>query len=150
MLMRFDPFRDLDRLTQNLWGGDVRRLNGVPMDAYRKGSEFLVHFDVPGIDANSIELTVEKNVLTVSAERTRQWGDDVEEIVVSERPVGTFSRQLFLGDTLDSEHIEADCQNGVLTLRIPVAEAAKPRKVEITSNGDSGQATIPARSTSSG
>lgn len=149
MLMRFDPFRDLDRLTQNLWNGDVRRLNGVPMDAYRKGGQFLVHFDVPGVDPNSIELTVEKNVLTVSAERTRQWGDDVEEVVVSERPVGSFSRQLFLGETLDPDHIEASCENGVLTLRIPVAEAAKPRKVEITSSGN-GQATaIPASSTSS-
>ena len=149
MLMRFDPFRDLDRLTQNLWSGEARRLNGVPMDAYRKGSEFLVHFDVPGIDPTSIELTVEKNVLTVSAERTRHWGDDVEEIVVSERPVGTFSRQLFLGDTLDAEHIEADCQNGVLTLRIPVAEAAKPRKVEISAKGNNQSTAIPAQSTSS-
>lgn len=138
MLMRFDPFRDLDRLTQNLWNGDVRRLNGVPMDAYRKGGQFLVHFDVPGVDPNSIELTVEKNVLTVSAERTRQWGDDVEEVVVSERPVGSFSRQLFLGETLDPEHIEASCDNGVLTLRIPVAEAAKPRKVSI--GGTNGKA----------
>ncbi|MGI8809318.1 MAG: Hsp20/alpha crystallin family protein [Acidimicrobiales bacterium] len=149
MLMRFDPFRDFDRLTQNLWGGEVRRLNGVPMDAYRKGSEFLVHFDVPGIDPDSIELTVEKNVLTVSAERTRQWGDDDEEVVVSERPVGTFSRQLFLGETLDPEHIQAGCQNGVLTLRIPVAEAAKPRKVEITANGENQSTAIPAQSTSS-
>jgi HSP20 family protein len=149
MLMRFDPFRDLDRLTQNLWGNEARRLNGVPMDAYRKGSEFLVHFDVPGIDPNSIELTVEKNVLTVTAERTRQWGDDVDEVVVSERPVGSFSRQLFLGETLDSERINASCDNGVLTLRIPVAEAAKPRKVEISSSGTNGQTTaITAQSTS--
>lgn len=140
MLMRFDPFRDLDRLTQNLWGNDnVRRLNGVPMDAYRKGSEFVVHFDVPGVDPSSIELTVEKNVLTVSAERSRQWGDDVDEVVAGERPVGSFSRQLFLGDTLDSENISAACENGVLTLRIPVAEAAKPRKVQISSG--EGQAT---------
>ena len=146
MLMRFDPFRDLDRLTQNLWSGEARRLNGVPMDAYRKGSEFLVHFDVPGIDPNGIELTVEKNVLTVTAERTRQWGDDVEEVVVSERPVGSFSRQLFLGETLDSEHIQANCENGVLTLRIPVAEAAKPRKVEIT-GGSKGSTAISAQST---
>ncbi len=144
--MRFDPFRDLDRLTQNLWSGEARRLNGVPMDAYRKGSEFLVHFDVPGIDPNSIELTVEKNVLTVSAERARQWGDDVEEVVVSERPVGSFSRQLFLGETLDSEHIDASCENGVLTLRIPVAEAAKARKVSISSGGG-GQSAIQASST---
>lgn len=149
MLMRFDPFRDLDRLTQNLWGnGDVRRLNAVPMDAYRKGSEFVVHFDVPGINPDSIELTVEKNVLTVSAERTRHWGDEAEEVVVAERPVGSFSRQLFLGETLDSERIEASCENGVLTLRIPVAEAAKPRKVSITSAG--GQATaISAQSSES-
>ena len=148
MLMRFDPFRDLDRLTQNLWSGEARRLNGVPMDAYRKGSEFLVHFDVPGIDPNGIELTVEKNVLTVTAERARQWGDDVEEVVVSERPVGSFSRQLFLGETLDSENIQANCENGVLTLRIPVAEAAKPRKVSITSGAGAGQSAIQANSTS--
>jgi HSP20 family protein len=150
MLMRFDPFRDLDRLTQNLWGsGDVRRVSAVPMDAYRKGSEFVVHFDVPGIDPNTIELTVEKNVLTVSAERSRHWGDEAEEVVVAERPVGSFSRQLFLGETLDSDRIEASCANGVLTLRIPVAEAAKPRKVSITTGADNGQSTaIPAQSTS--
>ena len=82
---------------------------------------------------------------TVSAERTRQWGDDVEEVVVGERPVGAFSRQLFLGETLDSEHIQAGCHNGVLTLRIPVAEAAKPRKVEITANGDDRSTAIAAQ-----
>jgi HSP20 family protein len=147
--MRFDPFRELDRVTQNLWGGDVRRLNGVPMDAYRKGDRFLVHFDVPGIDPASIELTVEKNVLTVSAERTRQWGDDVDEVVVAERPVGSFSRQLFLGETLDPDRIEASCQNGVLTLSIPVAEAAKPRKVSITSGDDGKSTAIPAQSSPS-
>jgi HSP20 family protein len=149
MLMRFDPFRELDRVTQNLWGGDVRRLNGVPMDAYRKGDRFLVHFDVPGIDPAGIELTVEKNVLTVSAERTRQWGDDVDEVVVAERPVGSFSRQLFLGETLDPDRIEASCQNGVLTLSIPVAEAAKPRKVSITSGDDGKSTAIPAQSSPS-
>ena len=148
MLMRFDPFRDLDRLTQNLWG-EARRFNGVPMDAYRKGAEFLVHFDVPGVEPDSIELTVEKNVLTVSAERSRQWGDDVDEVVASERPVGSFSRQLFLGETLDTEKIEANYQNGVLTLRIPVAEAAKPRKVEISQSGGSTATAIPAQSTPS-
>ncbi len=149
MLMRFDPFRDLDRLTQNLWSADTRRLNAFPMDAYRKGSEFLVHFDVPGIDPTTIELTVEKNVLTVSAERTRHWGDEAEEVLVSERPTGRFSRQLFLGETLDSERIQASCDNGVLTLRIPVAEAAKPRKVEISSSGSGNSQAIPAQSTSS-
>ena len=150
MLMRFDPFRDLDRLTQNLWSADTRRVNAFPMDAYRKGSEFLVHFDVPGINPDSIELTVEKNVLTVSAERTRHWGEEAEEVVVSERPTGRFSRQLFLGETLDSERIQASCDNGVLTLRIPVAEAAKPRKVEISSSeGNGNSQAIPAQSTSS-
>ena len=149
MLMRFDPFRDLDRLTQNLWSADTRRVNAFPMDAYRKGSEFLVHFDVPGIDPTSIELTVEKNVLTVSAERTRHWGEEAEEVVVSERPVGRFNRQLFLGETLDSERIQATCENGVLTLRIPVAEAAKPRKVEISSSGNGGSQAIPAQSAES-
>ena len=101
------------------------------------------------VDPNSIELTVEKNVLTVTAERARQWGEDVDEVVVSERPVGSFSRQLFLGETLDAEHIEANCENGVLTLRIPVAEAAKPRKVEITSNGSNQSTAIPAQSAES-
>ena len=149
MLMRFDPFRDLDRLTQNLWSADTRRVNAFPMDAYRKWSEFLVHFDVPGINPDSIELTVEKNVLTVSAERTRHWGEEAEEVVVSERPVGRFNRQLFLGETLDSERIQASCENGVLTLRIPVAEAAKPRKVEISSTGNGGSQAIPAQSAES-
>ena len=149
MLMRFDPFRDLDRLTQNLWSADTRRVNAFPMDAYRKGSEFLVHFDVPGINPDSIELTVEKNVLTVSAERTRHWGEEAEEVVVSERPTGRFSRQLFLGETLDSERIQATCENGVLTLRIPVAEAAKPRKVEISATGNGGSQAIPAQSAES-
>ena len=149
MLMRFDPFRDLDRLTQNLWSAGTQRVSAFPMDAYRKGSEFWVHFDVPGIDPDSIELTVEKNVLTVSAERTRHWGEEAEEVVVSERPTGQFSRQLFLGETLDSERIEASCDNGVLTLRIPVAEAAKPRKVQISAGGGDGKSqAIPAQSTS--
>ena len=140
MLMRFDPFRDLDRLTQNLWNGDVgRRMNGMPIDAYRQGETFYVQFDVPGVDPSSVELTVEKNVLTVTAERPRQWGEDVE-ILVNERPAGTFSRQLFLGDTLDADNIQASSENGVLTVTIPVAEKAKPRKVAIAS-GDGGSAT---------
>lgn len=135
MLMRFDPFRDLDRLAQQAWGGALERRPAVmPMDAYRSGDEFLVHFDLPGVDPNSVELTVEKNVLTVNALRQRQWGDDVE-LVVSERPTGSWSRQLFLGETLDADHIQATCENGVLTVRIPVAEKAKPRRVEISSQG---------------
>ena len=135
MLMRFDPFRDLDRLTQNAWGGGLeRRAVAMPIDAYRKGDEFLVHFDLPGVDPGSVELTVEKNVLTVNASRNRQWNEDVE-LVVSERPTGTWTRQLFLGETLDAEAIQAACENGVLTVRIPVAEKAKPRRVEISAQG---------------
>ncbi len=135
MLMRFDPFRELDRLTQ----GFGSRPAVMPMDAYRHGDRFLVHFDLPGVDASSIDLTVEKNVLTVSAERS--WGrEDGAEVVVSERPQGRFSRQLFLGEGLDAEHIEANYENGVLTLTIPVAERAKPRKVEISSGGGKAKA----------
>jgi len=106
----------------------------MPIDAYRQGDEFLVHFDLPGVDPNSVELTVEKNVLTVNAQRHRQWGDDVE-LVVAERPTGTWTRQLFLGETLDADNIQATAENGVLTVRIPVAEKAKPRRVEISSQG---------------
>jgi HSP20 family protein len=139
--MRFDPFRDIDRLTQSLWGGEAgRRMNGMPMDAYRQGENFYVHLDMPGVDPSSIELTVEKNVLTVSAERSRQWGDDIE-LLVNERQVGSFTRQLFLGETLDAEHIQASCENGVLTITIPVAEKAKPRKVEIGQGQGNGKAT---------
>lgn len=131
MLMRSDPFRDLDRLTQQLFGSSARP-SVMPMDAYRKGDQFVVHFDLPGVDPSSIDLTVEKNVLTVSAQR--QWQPaEGEQVVASERPQGSFSRQLFLGESLDTERIEASYDAGVLTLTVPVAEQAKPRKVEITS-----------------
>ena len=134
MVMRFDPFRDLDRLTQDLWQGSTRRAattaSVMPIDAYRAGDRFVVHFDLPGVDPQSVELTVEKNVLTVRAERSAPWDGDVE-LVVAERPQGDFTRQLFLAETLDTERIEASYDAGVLTVTIPVAEAAKPRRVEI-------------------
>jgi HSP20 family protein len=131
MLMRFDPFRDLDRLTQAPWGNSRP---AMPMDAYRRNGDFVVHFDVPGVDPASIDLTVEKNVLTVNAERrfSRAEGD---EITVSERPQGRFSRQLFLGESLDPDGIVANYDQGVLTLHIPIAEKAKPRRVEVSSGG---------------
>ena len=134
--MRFDPFRELDRLAQQGWGGTRTTM---PMDAYRRGDRFVVHLDLPGIDPNSVELTVEKNVLTVSAERAadRQEGD---EWLVAERPEGSFSRQLFLGETLDTDHIEANYDQGVLTVTIPLAEQARPRKVAIQSGGTKQQA----------
>ena len=129
MLMRFDPFRELDRqfdrLSQRNWGAGV-----MPIDAYRRGDHFYVHFDLPGVDADSVDLEVEKNVLTVKAERSWEPAEG-DEVVVAERPRGTFTRQLFLGETLDTEHIEANYDKGVLTVSIPVAEAAKPRKVAI-------------------
>ena len=132
MLMRTDPFRDLDRLTQQVFG-TVARPAAMPMDAYRKGTDFYVHFDLPGIDPNSIDLTVEQNVLTVRVERP-QISPEGAEMIVSERPSGSFSRQLFRGETLDAEGIAADYHAGVLTLTIPVREAAKPRKLAISSS----------------
>ncbi len=138
MLMRTDPFRELDRLSQQLFGtnGSTWRPAVMPMDAYRHDEQFVVHFDLPGVDPSSIDINVERNVLTVKAERTPAYGEDVE-LQVAERPRGAFSRQLFLGDTLDADHVEARYDAGVLTLRIPIAEKAKPRKIEIAGNGAS-------------
>ncbi|MET9447276.1 Hsp20/alpha crystallin family protein [Streptomyces cinerochromogenes] len=133
MLMRTDPFRDLDRLTQQLFGANARPA-AMPMDAYRSGDEFLVHFDLPGIDPESIELDVERNVLSVRAERRGPAPEDAE-MLVAERPTGTFTRQLFLGETLDTDRIDASYEAGVLTLRIPVAEQAKPRRIQISGGG---------------
>ncbi|HYZ55342.1 MAG TPA: Hsp20/alpha crystallin family protein [Streptosporangiaceae bacterium] len=131
MLMRTDPFRELDRLTQQVLGTAARPA-AMPMDAYRKGDNFYIHLDLPGVRADSIDLTVEQNVLTVRAERSPMEGGSVQ-MIVAERPSGTFTRQVFLGETLDAEHIAADYDAGVLTLTIPVHEAAKPRSIEITS-----------------
>jgi HSP20 family protein len=133
MLMRTDPFRELDRLTQQVFGnlpGTWSRPTAMPMDAYRDGDQFVVCFDLPGVHSDAIELDVERNVLTVKAERRPVSGDNVE-MQVAERPLGVFSRQLFLGDTLDTDHIDASYEGGVLTLRIPIAEAAKPRRISI-------------------
>ena len=136
MLMRFDPFRDIDRLSQ-LW--TQGRQAAMPMDAYRQGDHFVVHLDLPGVDPASVELTVEKNVLTVRAERHAAQADG-SEWLVNERPQGSFTRQLFLGEGLDSEHIEANYDQGVLTVTVPVAETAKPRKVEISAGGGGAKA----------
>jgi HSP20 family protein len=140
MLMRTDPFRELDRMAQQLFGtmGTTARPAVMPMDAYRAGEQFVVQFDLPGVDPSSIDLDVERNVLTVKAERTPTYGDDVE-LQVAERPRGVFSRQLFLGDTLDADRIEARYDAGVLTLRLPIAEKAKPRKIEITGGSQTRQ-----------
>ena len=146
MLMRTDPFRELDRLTQQVFGptaGTWSRPTAMPMDAYRAGDQFVVAFDLPGVDPDAIELDVERNVLTVKAERRPVVTGDQVEMQVAERPLGVFSRQLFLGDTLDAEHIEAGYKAGVLTLRIPIAERAKSRKIAIA-NADTGHQQIDA------
>ena len=136
MLMRTDPFRDLDRLTQQLFGqvqpGTWTRPAAMPIDAYRSGDEFVVAFDLPGVSPEAIEIDVERNMLTVKAERRPLPLDAEAQVQLAERPLGVFSRQLFLGDALDTERIQADCDNGVLVVRIPVAEQAKPRKVEVS------------------
>lgn len=133
MLMRTDPFRDLDRLASSMLGTSARPV-AMPMDAYRKGDTFVVHLDLPGVEAESIEMTVEQNVLTIHAERKPPAGDSAER-VVAERSYGTFSRQLFLGETLDVDNLTADYEAGVLTITIPIAEQAKPRKIQVTGNG---------------
>ncbi|MFH8387646.1 Hsp20/alpha crystallin family protein [Kitasatospora sp. NPDC018058] len=138
MLMRTDPFRELDRLTQQFFGttGTWSRPAPMPLDACRAGDEYVICFDLPGVDPDAIDIDVERNMLTVKAERRpRREGEDVKW-ELSERPLGVFSRQVMLSDTLDPEGITADYDSGVLTLKIPVAEKAKPRKIAIGHSGN--------------
>ncbi len=132
MLMRTDPFRELDRMTQQIFGtnGTPARPAVMPMDAWRDGETFVVEFDLPGVTPDSIDLDVERNVVTVKADRPIR--DSEVEMIAAERPRGLFSRQLVLGDNLDTDNISASYDGGVLTLRIPVAERAKPRKIVIS------------------
>jgi HSP20 family protein len=130
--MRTDPFRDFDRLAQQLLGaGTTSRPAVMAMDAWREGDTFVLEFDLPGVQPETIDIDVERNVLTVKAERPAKNGD--WELLASERPTGLFSRQLVLGDNVDLEHVSASYDAGVLRLTVPVAEKAKPRKVEVTS-----------------
>lgn len=140
MLVRSDPFRDLDRFTQQVLGTAARPA-AMPMDAWRDGEQFVVEFDLPGIDAKSLDLDIERNVVTVRAERPDV--DPSREMLATERARGVFSRQLVLGDNLDTEHIDARYDAGVLRLRIPVAEKAKPRKIAVN-RGDRQQTAISA------
>ena len=144
MLMRTDPFRDFDRLAQQLMGaaGTTSRPAVMPMDAWREGDTFVLEFDLPGVRPETVDIDVERNVLTIKAERAPRNGD--WEMLASERPTGLFSRQLVLGDNLDLDKIDADYGSGVLRLRIPVAEKAKPRKVEIKTESSSEQTSISA------
>ncbi|QRP50067.1 Hsp20/alpha crystallin family protein [Amycolatopsis sp. FDAARGOS 1241] len=140
MLMRTDPFREFDRLTQHVLGGTPpgtwSRPAAMPMDAYRAGDEFVACFDLPGIDPDAIEVEAERNVLTVKAERRPVQTGDEARMQVSERPFGVFSRQLLLGEGLDTARISASYDAGVLTVRVPVAETAQPRRITVTSGAD--------------
>ncbi|AQS71379.1 Hsp20/alpha crystallin family protein [Streptomyces pactum] len=139
MLMRTDPFREFDRLTQQLFGnssGTWSRPSAMPMDAYREGDEYVIALDLPGVDPNAIDIDVERNMLTVRAERRPVTKAEDVQMELSERPLGVFSRQVVLADTLDTEHISADYDAGVLTLRVPIAERAKPRKISIGAGAD--------------
>jgi HSP20 family protein len=140
VMMRTDPFRELDRLTQQIFGnvGTTTRPSVMPMDAWRDGDEFVLEFDLPGIDPGTVDLDVERNVLTIKAERPTMG--DKQETLAAERPRGVFSRQLVLGDNLDLSRVEADYASGVLRLRIPVAEQAKPRKIAINTSEHNRQA----------
>ncbi|MDQ1454910.1 MAG: hypothetical protein QOH28_530 [Actinomycetota bacterium] len=129
MLMRTDPFRELDRFAQQAFGTPARPAI-MPMDAWREGDEFVVELDLPGVDPESVDIDVERNVLTIRAERSGPRQD--AELVAAERPRGVFHRQIVLGDSLDTERVQASYSAGVLALRIPIAEKAKPRRIEIT------------------
>ncbi|GHE56642.1 Hsp20/alpha crystallin family protein [Streptomyces vinaceus] len=133
MLMRTDPFREMDRIVQQLSGtsGTWSKPSVMPMDAYREGEEYVIAFDLPGVSTEAIDIDVERNMLTVKAERRPVAKADSVKVELSERPLGVFSRQIVLADTLDTERIKADYDAGVLTLRIPIAERAKPRKISI-------------------
>ncbi|MFE1663865.1 Hsp20/alpha crystallin family protein [Microbacterium sp. P02] len=130
MLLQHDPFRDLDRFTQQVFGTSARP-SAMPLDAWREGDQFIVELDLPGIDPGKIDIDVERNVLTVRAERLNRM-PDAANAVATERPWGVFSRQLVLGDALDTEKVDADYTAGVLRLRVPIAEKAKPRKINVS------------------
>ncbi len=134
MLMRTDPFRELDRLSHSVFGTAARPAI-MPIDAYRQDGKFVVQLDLPGVDVDSIDLTVERNVLNVRAERRAPQDSDAERII-GERTYGTFSRQLFLGETLDVDQLTAQYNDGVLVIEIPVAEQEKARKISIGRSGD--------------
>src|SRR3954470_15223254 len=143
MLMRTDPFRELDRIAQQLVGaGTTSRPVVMPMDAWREGDVFVLEFDLPGVAPDTLDIDIERNVMTIRAERPARNGD--WEMLASERSTGLFSRQLVLGDNLDLEKVQADYRDGVLKLTVPVAEKAKPRKIEVTAAGSGSQSAISA------
>jgi|SRR5579884_882496 len=148
-ILRYDPFRELDRLAEQLAGSQAGGggARSFPMDAYRRGDRFFIHLDLPGVDPGSIELTCDRNVLSIEAERRYDRQED-DQVIVRERPQGQFRRQLLVGDSLDTDKIKADYQQGVLTVEIPVAEQAKPRRIDIGGGQEQPQ-TIEGQSTRS-
>lgn len=142
MLLRYDPFREFDRLAEQTFG---TARTALPLDAFRHGDEFVINVDLPGVDPSAIDITVERNVMTLKAERAWHRNDE-DQVLMSERPQGTFTRQLYLGEGLDAERVNARYEHGVLTLTIPVAEKAKPRKVEVAS-GEAGPKAVEATAT---
>ena len=138
----FDPFSTLDRMLSRYGGGGgfgTTQTMSVPMDVYRKGDEFVVELDLPGADASKIDMTVERNMLTVSGE-VHARHEDVDELVVCERPHMRFRRQVYLGENLDTENIQANFSNGVLSIRIPIAEQQRARKIEVSGGQQESQA----------
>ena len=133
MVMRFDPYRDTDRQMQQL-AGRMQDASTMAMDAYRRGDSLFVHFDLPGVEADSIDVTAEQNTLTVRAER-RWKAEPDDQILAQERPQGSFSRQLMLGEHLDTQQVQASYENGVLTIEVPVTPQAKPRRIEVRGSG---------------
>jgi HSP20 family protein len=129
-VLRFDPFQEFDRLSRQMLGAG-RGPRSMPMEAYRRGDQFFIHLDLPGVVPDDMQLTVERNVVAVRAERRPLWQEG-DEVLVDETPQGTFGRQLFLGDNLDAGRLEASFDQGILTLTIPVAEQAKPRRSQVS------------------
>jgi HSP20 family protein len=141
-VIRFDPFQEFDRLTRQMLGSG-RGPRSMPMEAYRRGEQFFVHLDLPGVGPDDVQLTVERNVVAVRAERRPFWQEG-DELLVDETPQGSFSRQLFLGDNLDAGRLEASFDQGILTLTIPVAEQAKPRRIQVSGPSGGAQQVQPS------
>jgi HSP20 family protein len=141
--MRFDPFREFDRIVEQNFPPGVRTPRSMPMTALRRGDRFLVDLDLPGVDRDDVELTVERNVVTIRARRSAARKED-DEVIIDERPYGEYARQLFLGDNLDPSGLTADMRDGVLHLTIPVSEASKPRQIQLGSTTDSAPAEVPS------
>jgi HSP20 family protein len=136
VVIRFDPFRDVDRLAERLLSSATdmgHSMRALPMDVYRSGDQYVIHCDLPGADPGSVDVSVDGRSLTIRAQRSSR-SEDVDWLT-QERTTGVFVRQLNLGPGLDLDRIDANYTDGVLTLTIPVAEQAKPRKIDITHAG---------------